>query len=204
MQSQQSYLALGDSYTIGEGVANEDNWPSLLVKQLNNEGFNFEITKIIATTGWRTDELIHAINEAELEESYDMVSLLIGVNNQYQKKPLEQYITEFEELLQTAISKSKNGSKSTFVVSIPNYGVSDFAKSKELNNVGEELQLYNQHAKEIASTYGVHFFNITTVSESCEGNIAMFIEDLLHPSKLQYQLWVDVFYNEVQESLNPK
>jgi lysophospholipase L1-like esterase len=201
MQAQQTYLALGDSYTIGEGVPTEKNWPNLLVKQLNNEGFNFKTPNIIATTGWRTDELIQAIDEAELEKSYDMVSLLIGVNNQYQKKPIEQYITEFEELLKTAIAKSEKGACSTFVVSIPDYGVTDFAKSKELKNVAKEIQIYNQQAKKIASTFGVPFYNITPISETCEGDASMFVEDLLHPSGIQYQLWVNTFFDALKAKL---
>lgn len=202
MQAQQTYLALGDSYTIGEGVPTNENWPNLLVKQLNNEGFNFKSPSIIATTGWRTDELIQAIDEAELEDNYDMVSLLIGVNNQYQKKEIERYITEFEELLKTAIAKSKKGVASTFVVSIPDYGVTDFAKNKKLENVAKELQLYNQQAKKIASAYGVPFYNITPVSETCEGDESMFVEDLLHPSAMQYQLWVDSFFDALTLQLS--
>ena len=201
MQAQQTYLALGDSYTIGEGVPTNENWPNLLIQQLNEEGAHFQQPKIIATTGWRTDELQEAIKDSELDEDYDLVSLLIGVNNQYQKKPIEQYKKEFEELLQTAIAKSKRGHLSTFVVSIPDYGVTEFAKSKNLENVGKALVEYNTIAAQIAAKYEVPFYNITPVSINCEADETMFVEDLLHPSSKQYQLWVDVFYENVRELL---
>lgn len=201
MQAQQTYLALGDSYTIGEGVPTNENWPNLLIQQLNEDGFSFNQPKIIATTGWRTDELQEAIKNTALEDKYDLVSLLIGVNNQYQKKPIEQYKQEFEELIQTAISKCKYAHQSTFVVSIPDYGVTEFAKSKNLENVRKELAEYNAIAKQIASKYNVSFFNITPVSISCEGDETMFVEDLLHPSGKHYQLWVDSFFGALKSHL---
>lgn len=201
LQSQSmNYLALGDSYTIGEAVSSEKNWPNVLVKQLQQDGFAMQKPKIIAVTGWRTDELIDSIKtqEKELAEKYDLVSLLIGVNNQYQKKDISQYQKEFEELLKIGLAKSKHGAESMFVVSIPDYGVSDFAKNKNLENVAEEVAQYNQVAAEIAQKYQVPFYNITPVSKTTEGDTSMFAEDELHPSAKQYQLWLDVFYDEVK------
>jgi lysophospholipase L1-like esterase len=108
IMAQQTYLALGDSYTIGEGLKIENSWPYQLQDLLNNNGFNIEQPKIIAKTGWRTDELIRAIQEQKTDEKqYDIVSLLIGVNNQYQNKALSQYKKEFKKLLEIAISKCK-------------------------------------------------------------------------------------------------
>lgn len=204
LQSQSmNYLALGDSYTIGEAVPTEKNWPNVLVRQLQQDGFDIQQPKIIAVTGWRTDELIDSIKtqEKELAKAYDLVSLLIGVNNQYQKKDISQYQEEFEALLQIGLAKSKHGAKSMFVVSIPDYGVSDFAKNKNIENVAEEVAQYNQIAAEIAQNYHVPFYNITPVSKTTEGDTSMFAEDELHPSAKQYQLWLDVFYNEVKVTM---
>lgn len=201
LQSQSmNYLALGDSYTIGEAVTAEQNWPNVLVKQLQEDGFDIQQPKIIAVTGWRTDELIDSIQsqKKQLAKTYNLVSLLIGVNNQYQKRDIGQYQKEFEELLQIGLAKSKHGAESMFVVSIPDYGISDFAKNKNLENVAEEVAQYNQIAAEIAQKYHVPFYNITPVSKTTEGDTSMFAEDELHPSAKQYQLWLDVFYDEVK------
>lgn len=200
-----TYLALGDSYTIGEAVEQPYNWPNLLVKQLNQDGFDFQKPKIIAVTGWRTDELIDSIqkDEESLQTKYDLVSLLIGVNNQYQKKDINQYREEFKQLVEMGLRKSKNGKQGMFIVSIPDYGVSDFAKKKGLKNVSKEVKEYNAIAKQIADEYQIPFYNITPVSKTTEGNKAMFAEDELHPSSKQYQLWLDVFYEDVKKQLKP-
>ncbi|GGE20865.1 SGNH/GDSL hydrolase family protein [Psychroflexus salis] len=202
LQSQNmTYLALGDSYTIGEAVETQKNWPNVLTKQLEADGFSLQKPKIIAVTGWRTDELISAIEKENLAKKYDLVSLLIGVNNQYQKKDINQYKNEFEHLIQIGLSKSKYNAQGMFVVSIPDYGVSDFAKKKELQKVAEEIATYNKIAKQIAEKYNIVFYNITPISKSIEGNKSMFAEDKLHPSAEQYQLWVDVFYEKVKNQL---
>jgi lysophospholipase L1-like esterase len=195
-----NYLALGDSYTIGEAVALEENWPYILVKQLKQDGYDFQNPEIIAVTGWRTDELIAAIKSKrkELDDKYDLVSILIGVNNQYQKKNIRKYKREFKRLIKMGLSKSKYEAEGMFVVSIPDYGVSDFAKEEKLENVAEEVAKYNKIAAKIAMKYNVPFYNITPASISTEGEKNMFAEDKLHPSAAQYQLWLDVFYDEVK------
>ncbi|MBK9592012.1 MAG: SGNH/GDSL hydrolase family protein [Crocinitomicaceae bacterium] len=122
-----SYLALGDSYTIGEGVAVIDSWPYQLVKKLNAKGISIEQPKVIARTGWRTDNLIAAIEAENLSQKYDLVSLLIGVNNQFQGKSLEQYKKDLRSLLNTAINLSAAGKSRVFVLSIPDYGSTPLA-----------------------------------------------------------------------------
>src|SRR6476620_605772 len=119
---QLKYLALGDSYTIGESVAEDQRWPVQLVKELNKKGKLFIQPKIIATTGWRTDDLKNAILRENPTKDYDLVSLLIGVNNQYQGKSAESYAPEFEELLKMAIGFAGGDKEKVFVVSIPDYG----------------------------------------------------------------------------------
>src|SRR5688572_9071044 len=126
-----TYLALGDSYTIGESVAEQERWPVQLIARLKAKGKTYDTPKIIATTGWRTDDLSNAIWKEELKPGYDLVSLLIGVNNQYQGKSVEAYKPEFDELLRTAISLAGGDRRRVFVVSIPDYGYTPFGKPKQ-------------------------------------------------------------------------
>ena len=159
LMAQQTYLALGDSYTIGEGLDLEESWPHQLTQLLNNKGFNFNPPKIIAKDGWQTDELIIAIDE-ELKDhkQFDMVSLLIGVNNQYDEEPFDKYKREFKKLLETAISKCKYENKAVFVVSIPDYGVTPFAKEKGKTNAIEDLKRYNKFAKKQCQKHDMFHF----------------------------------------------
>ena len=143
------YLALGDSYTIGESVPSEQNYPHLLEKDLIQKGLNLKETKIIAKTGWRTDDLISAINNERLTGTYDIVTLLIGVNNQYQHKPIEQYKKEFRALLKTAIELSDGKKERVFVISIPDYGYTPFGKENQ-KLISQELNLYNTINKSIS------------------------------------------------------
>jgi lysophospholipase L1-like esterase len=125
---EKKYLALGDSYTIGESVSEAERWPNQLRDSLSKKGYAIGKPTIIATTGWRTDNLKNAMNIAQLKPEYDLVSLLIGVNNQYQGKSSDQYAIEFEDLLKTAIHLAKGRKESVFVVSIPDYGFTPFGK----------------------------------------------------------------------------
>ncbi len=202
LMAQQTYLALGDSYTIGEGLDIEDAWPYQLQNLLNKKGFNIEQLKIIAKTGWRTDELIEAIEEQTNEDKqYDMVSLLIGVNNQYQNKPLSQYKKEFKDLLKTAISKCKQSNKGVFVVSIPDYGVTPFAKEKDKTQAIEDLKQYNAFAKTQCQKHDVAFYDITDLSTRLSASEDMLISDRLHPNAKQYKAWVNAFLPQLRQQL---
>ncbi len=200
--AQQSYLALGDSYTICEGLNLEDSWPFQLARQLNEDGFDFDFPRIIAKTGWRTDELLDSIEEKLPEhQKFDLVSLLIGVNNQYQNKSFRKYKREFKKLLKIAIQRSKSGENAVFVVSIPDYGVTPFAEEKEKTNATEDLKKYNDYAKKLCENYGLLFFDITPLSQKISNKEGMLIEDKLHPSQVQYQAWIDSFYNHLLNHL---
>jgi len=196
--AQQTYLALGDSYTIGEGLDLEESWPFQLTRLLNNKGFNFNPPKIIAKDGWQTDELIKAINE-ELEdhELYDMVSLLIGVNNQYDEEPFGKYKSEFKKLLETAISRCKYKNKAVFVVSIPDYGVTPFATEKGKTKAIDDLIKYNAYAKKQCQKHNVPFYDITDLSAKLNKTNNMLVEDGLHPNAKQYHAWVESFLVDV-------
>jgi lysophospholipase L1-like esterase len=191
--SQQpiKYLALGDSYTIGESVTEKERWPMQLTEALRKKGKSIEDPKIIATTGWRTDNLSNAIDIAKLKDEYGLVSLLIGVNNQYQGKPIETFTKEFEELLNTAIRLAGGKKENVFVVSIPDYGYTPFGKPKQ-EKISKELDQYNNISKEITEEYNVKYFYITDISRKGLDDPSLVAEDGLHPSGKQYGQWVDL------------
>ncbi|MEP3387591.1 MAG: SGNH/GDSL hydrolase family protein [Reichenbachiella sp.] len=195
------YLALGDSYTIGEAVAPDERWPHILQGRLVGDGLKVELPKIIATTGWTTDELQAAIDKEKPSSDYDLVSLLIGVNNQYRGYPIDQYKKEFESLLQQAIVFAKGKSERTFVLSIPDYGVTPFAASKDPAKIGKELDDYNAIAKMICEQYQVAFVDITPGSRRAAKEPALVAEDGLHPSGKMYKEWVDAAYPIVKSML---
>src|SRR5690606_1720622 len=147
----------------GESVATENNYPHLLEKKLINAGILVEETKIIAKTGWKTDDLMNAIKKEKLTGTFDIVTLLIGVNNQYQHKPIEQYEKEFRVLLNTAIELAGGNKNHVHVISIPDYGFTPFGIDNK-KKIGNEIDLYNKINKEISSELGVKRFDITPIS----------------------------------------
>lgn len=187
MQKKEiNYLALGDSYTIGESVSEQDRWPNQLADQLK-----IPRPKIIATTGWRTDDLSNAIKAAKLKDEYDMVSLLIGVNNQYQGKSADQYEIEFEELLKTSIKLAKGKTKNVFVVSIPDYGFTPYGKPKQ-ESITKQIDEFNSINKRITKKYKITYIDITEISRKGLEDPILVAEDGLHPSGRMYSLWVEL------------
>ncbi|MEP4534535.1 MAG: SGNH/GDSL hydrolase family protein [Cyclobacteriaceae bacterium] len=197
-----TYLALGDSYTIGESVAEVDRWPVQLTDTLKRKGIQIETPKIIAKTGWTTDELLSAIEKEELTQTYDMVSLLIGVNNQYRGYPISQQEEEFEVLLKKAIAFAGGDASRVFVVSIPDYGVTPFGQNGDPEKIAKEIDEYNALNKRIADLYEVQYFDITPNSRSAENNPDLIATDGLHPSGLMYSEWVKLIFPWVHDLLN--
>ncbi len=196
------YLALGDSYTIGEGVSEAERWPVVLTDRLRANGGQLEDADIIATTGWTTGNLISAIDFQQPTEDYDLGSLLIGVNNQFQGRSLEEFETQFEELLQTAIRLAKGDTSQVFVVSIPDYGYTPFGQSNQ-PTISAEIDIFNAASEEITQAYGIRYFNITPISREAFDAPGYVAGDGLHPSGFQYGLWVDLMYDSVKEMLLP-
>jgi lysophospholipase L1-like esterase len=195
MQKKEvKYLALGDSYTIGESVAEKDRWPNQLADQLK-----IAHPKIIATTGWRTDDLAGAIKSADLKDEYDLVSLLIGVNNQFQGKSATQYEIEFEELLKTSIKLGKGKTKNVFVVSIPDYGFTPYGKPKQVI-ITKQIDEFNAINKRIAEKFKIAYFNITEISRKGLEDPTLVAEDGLHPSGKMYAAWVDLIIKKMKVS----
>jgi lysophospholipase L1-like esterase len=190
-KSPIKFLALGDSYTIGERVKEEERWPEVFAAELRKKGKSVEKPRIIATTGWRTDQLKKAIEEANLKPEFNLVSVLIGVNNQYQGKSVESYAPEFEELLNIAIKLAGGNKKNVFVVSIPDYGFTPFGQPKQ-EQITKALDEYNTINKKITEKAGVQYFNITDISRKGFDQPDLVADDKLHPSGIQYKLWVEL------------
>jgi lysophospholipase L1-like esterase len=184
------YLALGDSYTIGESVSETERWPNQLAKVLGDRGYIIEKPRIIATTGWRTDNLKNAMNIAQLKPEYSLVSLLIGVNNQYQHKPVDQFAVEFEDLLNTAIQLAGGKKENVFVVSIPDYGYTPFGKPKQAE-ISKALDEFNNVSQKITERLNVKYIYITDISRDGLTKPELVAADNLHPSGKMYTLWVE-------------
>jgi lysophospholipase L1-like esterase len=191
------YLALGDSYTIGESVLEGERWPNQLVDSLIKRGWHIDKPTIIATTGWRTDNLKNAMTIAKLKNEYDLVSLLIGVNNQYQGKSSKEYAVEFEDLLKTAIHLAKGKKDRVFVVSIPDYGFTPYGKPKQeaITKAIDEFNLINAR---ITYKYGVQYFDITEISRDGLKDTSLVAADGLHPSGKMYSYWVELIVKDLE------
>ncbi len=191
LTTELRYLALGDSYTIGEAVDAAGRWPMQLARLLRKEGIPVGDPHIIATTGWTTDELDAAISAAEPLGEHDFVSLLIGVNNQYRGRDVGEYRTQFAALLWRAIGFAGNRPARVLVLSIPDWGVTPFAaqSGRDTVQIARELDAYNLAAREVCAQRGVAFVDITAVSRARGGDAAMLAADGLHPSAAMYTEW---------------
>jgi len=187
--SNYSYLALGDSYTIGEQVSFAENFPNQTVQSLRRSGFAFYAAEIIAKTGWTTDELNEAIEQTTGLETYDVVSLLIGVNNQYRGRTAVEFKIEFEQLLQKAIGFAGEKPYRVFVLSIPDWGVTPFAKGRDSKQIAEEIDAYNYICEKSAKEFQANFINITPSQREDGNTVAFLAADGLHPSGKEYQKW---------------
>jgi lysophospholipase L1-like esterase len=186
-----TYLALGDSYTIGTGVLKGERWPVLLVGALKSMGYALDDPEIIAQNGWTTDELIAGIESANLSSAYELVSLQIGVNNQYRGRALENFQLEFADLLIKAIKLADHRASNVIVVSIPDWGVTPFADGRYSAKIAEEIDQFNRVKKYLAQSSGASYVDITALSRQTGRDPAMLADDSLHPSGLMYAAWVD-------------
>jgi lysophospholipase L1-like esterase len=196
------YLALGDSYTIGEDVPATQRWPVQLAERLRRQAIAIEDPRIVAVTGWTTDELAAGMDQAALAPDYDLVTLLIGVNNQYRGRSMEDYRTQFHALLLRAVALAGHRAGRVAVVSIPDWGVTPFgyASGRDRKQIARELDDFNAIAHDDAIQTGAHFVNITGISREHAGLVAA---DGLHPSGAQYALWTDAIEPVVTRLLLP-
>lgn len=197
-----SLLCLGDSYTIGEAVAESERFPVQLVDSLEKKNIQFSQPEIIATTGWTTDELMTAIREKNISSTFDFVTLLIGVNNQYRGRDTANYRKEFLELLEKAIQFAGNKKSRVIVLSIPDWGVTPFAEGRDRKKIAEEIDQFNAINREEAMRAGVHYLDITGFTRQAVQEPALTAHDGLHPSGKCYSLWipglVEIIENELK------
>ena len=185
------YLALGDSYTVGEGVPAEGRWAAVMARGLRAEGIELGDPRVIAKTGWTTDDLCAAIDSEEPLGRFDFVTLLIGVNNQYRGRSVAEYRGEFGELLRRAVGFAGGDPGRVLVLSIPDWGVTPFAaeQGREVAEVAAAIDAFNREAGTVANRHGVPFVDITAASREFGARDDMLVADRLHPSSAMHALW---------------
>jgi len=189
MQSAHTLLCLGDSYTIGESVLTSENFPNQTINLLRKDGYAFDDPEIVAKTGWTTDELQYAIDNHSFKDSYDFVTLLIGVNNQYRGRTVEEYRSQFESLLKQAIQFAHGKAEHVIVLSIPDWSVTPFAKDGDAHQISIEIDNYNSANKAIAESYKVGYLDITPATREALHDRSLIASDGLHPSAKEYTEW---------------
>ncbi|MFM1962061.1 MAG: hypothetical protein RLZZ172_906 [Bacteroidota bacterium] len=198
-----TFLALGDSYTIGESVPIYENFPYQTVQLLRRSGIAVHAPEIVAKTGWTTDELMAGIDRTTFEISYDIVTLLIGVNNQYRGKDPSTYEKEFEQLLNKAIAFAGGNKQHVFVLSIPDWGATPFAASRDRIKIGNEIDRFNSINKTITDGAGIAYISITEGSREATSNASLVAKDGLHPSGLEYGRWAKKLADAILQSIWP-
>ncbi|MGI9542839.1 MAG: SGNH/GDSL hydrolase family protein [Cyclobacteriaceae bacterium] len=195
-----SYLALGDSYTVGEGLPLEHSFPALLAEKLKNQRFNVNV-KVVAKTGWTTDELLEALKSEKLDNKYDLVSLLIGANNQYRNYPDRNFKLEFERLLKKAVSYS-GSIKRVVVVSIPDYGCTPFGLQKDnKGSIGIHIDQLNAFSRSLCARENIAYCDITPCSRDLT-TPGLLAKDALHYSAKMYRRWVNILHPITVEMLS--
>ena len=188
--SIHTYLALGDSYTIGESVPENERYPVQLASFLNSQNVPIYPPEIIARTGWTTGNLLSRLEtDPPKRSTYDIVTLLIGVNNQYQRRPQSEYSQQFTTLLQKAIAFAGNRKKRVFVLSIPDYSVTPFAAGYDKAKIAAEIDEFNNINKNITESYGVSYLYITDHTRLAATDNSLIAPDGLHPSGKEYEVW---------------
>lgn len=199
------YLALGDSYTIGEGVSEPERFPNQTTRKLTENGIPVSSVKIIAKTGWTSRELLEAMEAESIHDyTFDLVTVLIGVNNQYRGLPLEEYRLEFGELLRQAIHLVGGKPQRVFVLSIPNWGVTPFATNdrRPVEQITEEIRHYNDTNQQVSEFLGCTYLDIST-GYQMEGHLPENLtSDQLHPSGVLYAKWADQLQGAVKKVLD--
>lgn len=188
-------LSLGDSYTIGEGVSPEDRWPVQMVTVLRDHGILVDELVILAQTGWTIQELDIALSAwcASVGPSVrcDLVTLLIGVNNQYRGLPIADYRILFSSLLMQSIQLANNNPARVIVLSIPDWGVTPFAEGMNPNEIASQIDMYNDVNRIETNAVGAHYIDITTLSRQVKDHPEWVSVDHLHPSAVMYTAWIE-------------
>lgn len=191
VELKKSYLALGDSYTVGEGVSSAEAFPALLIQKLKEKQLEFDTPNVVAKTGWTTGELLQALDDANIQRNFDLVTLLIGVNNQYRGLSVEEYRIELRELLKRALVFASNKPENVRVISIPDWGVSPFAEGRDRALIAHAIDTFNAVKREETEALNIPFIDITEISRTALDREQYFAPDRLHFSKEMHLLWVE-------------
>ena len=197
MNTPKTYLALGDSYTIGQSVPETDRYPVQAAAQFQAAGIEMKAPDIIAVTGWTTADLLKATASHPVGDGYDLVTLLIGVNNQYQHKSIDTYKTEFTTLLQQAIAYARGNAAAVYVLSIPDYGVTPFARGVDSQRISDEIAAFNEANRAIADHYKLHYLFITAETRRALQDESLMASDGLHYSGKELHVWASMLVKDV-------
>lgn len=197
LKSPVKFLALGDSYTIGESIEASENWPHQFIDSIKASAIEAESPVVLATTGWRTDDLMNAVNNSYLASNFNLISISIGVNNQYQGKPFSQFEKELPLLFGQALRHCNNDTTRIFFVSIPDYYFTSFGfSSKKGKTISSDLDQYNSFTKQFAEKMHVPFIDVTPISRNRDEHLTA--KDGLHPSAFQYSKWVSEMLKSIK------
>jgi lysophospholipase L1-like esterase len=195
------FLALGDSYTIGEGVSDHERWPNRLVDLLAARGIAITDLHIIARTAWTTDELSDAIDAEKPRGPFDLVTLMIGVNDQYRSRPVAPFAAEFAQLLRRARKFAGGKATRVLALSIPDWGATPFAAGRDRDAIGREIEAYNASGRQLAEQANVQWVDVTDVSRAMLTDSALVAVDGLHPTGAMYQRWAEVIAPFAEQAL---
>jgi lysophospholipase L1-like esterase len=201
MSLNYSYLALGDSYTIGEGVPLYQSYPYQAVQLLRSRDQRFYAPEIVARSGWTTSELTSYMDHTILDSDYDFISLLIGVNNQYRGSSSNIYAIEFEELLTRSVSLAGEKPSSVFVLSIPDWSRTPFANGRDKDTIAAGITTFNEINRALSEKYRVTYIDITTGSPETTDDLSFINEDGLHPSGKAYKRWAQLLADAIIKRL---
>jgi lysophospholipase L1-like esterase len=197
------FLALGDSYTIGEGVPEADRWPNHLCTMLRAQNISIADPIIVAQTAWTSDELSDAISQAKLSAPFDLVSLLVGVNDQYRARPVAGFTSEFKVLLVRAKHFAANRAERIVVLSIPDWGATPFAEGRDRSLIAREIETYNASARDLAEKAGANWIDVTLISRGMRADPTLIAADGLHPSGEMYRRWAELVLPVAIRELGP-
>ena len=189
-----SFIALGDSYTIGEGVNEDERWPNQFVDVAYENGVDFDQPMIIAETGWKTYDLLNAINQTNFSKKYDYISLLIGVNNQFNSRPIDEFEEDLNKLMDE-MKRIKKNDGSIIIISIPDWGYTPFGESSDMSDISEQINLFNSSLRKFATTNGLKYVDVTEISRRGINEPDLITNDNLHPSGIMYLEWAKKIYN---------
>ena len=194
IENPYSFIALGDSYTIGEGVNEDERWPNQFVDVAYENGVDFDQPMIIAETGWKTYDLLNAINQTNFSKKYDYISLLIGVNNQFNSRPIDEFEEDLNKLMDE-MKRIKKNDGSIIIISIPDWGYTPFGESSDMSDISEQINLFNSSLRKFASTNDLKYVDVTEISRRGINEPDLITNDNLHPSGTMYLEWAKKIYN---------